>query len=349
VPSRIDVGILGATGVVGQQFVRRLAGHPWFRLRWLAASERSEGRRYREVVSWRVPGPPPAEAADLVVSLPTPAAAPRVLFSALDAAVAGELEETFARAGHIVISNARNHRMAPDVPLLVPEINASHTALLDEQRRVRGWGGAIVTNPNCSTAILDLALAPLTVFGLDAVTVTTLQAVSGAGYPGVASLDILGNVIPFIAGEEPKIETETRKILGRLAGGGVADHPVVVSAQTTRVPVVNGHTMAVSARLADRPTLAAVRRAMTEWIGDARMAELPSAPRPPLVLLDGDARPQPVLDAPAGDGMTVSVGRLRECPVLGVKFIALGDNTVRGAAGAAVLNAELLALEGRLS
>ena len=346
---QVDVGILGATGVVGQQFVRRLVRHPWFHLCWLAASERSEGRRYRDVVAWRWPTPIPSEVADLTLAGAAPEGAPRVVFSALDASVAGEVEEAFARAGHVVISNARNHRMASDVPLLVPEINPSHTALIDVQRRARGWSGAIVTNPNCSTAILDLALAPLRRFGLEQVTVTTMQALSGAGYPGVSSLDILGNIIPFIAGEEAKVENETKKILGALAGDVVSGHPVVVSAQTTRVPVINGHTVIVSARLSDRPAIEAVRDAMARYIGEGPVAGLPSAPAAPLVCVDDDDRPQPALDAGMGDGMTVAVGRIRACPVLGIKFVALGDNTVRGAAGAAILNAELLAAEGRLS
>lgn len=345
-----EVGVLGATGVVGQQFVRRLAAHPWFRLRWLSASERSEGKRYRDVVAWRWPSPIPPGAGHLIIAGPSAAGhAPRVLFSALDAAVAEDVEVAYARAGHVVISNARSHRMAADVPLLVPEINPSHTALLDAQRRARAWPGAIVTNPNCSTAILDLALAPLRVFGLEQVMVTTMQALSGAGVPGVPSLEILGNVIPFIAGEEAKVEMETRKILGSLEGPRVVDHPVVVSAQTTRVPVVNGHTAVVSVRLAERPSVAAVREAMTGFVGAGPVAGLPSAPAAPLVCFDEDNRPQPALDAGLGDGMTVSVGRIRACPVLGMKFVALGDNTVRGAAGVAILNAELLAVEGRLS
>lgn len=346
---QLDVGVLGATGVVGQQFIRRLAAHPWFRLRWVAASDRSAGKRYGDAVSWRWPTPIPAQAAGLTVAPPEPAGAPPILFSGLDASVAGEVEAAFARAGHTVISNARNHRMAPDVPLLVPEINPDHVAVLHAQRRQRGWPGAIVTNPNCSTAILALALAPLTPFGLEQVTVTTLQALSGAGYPGVASLDILGNIIPFIAGEEPKIETETRKILGRVTGDTIVDHPVVVSAQTTRVPVINGHTVVVSARLAAAPALEDVREAVARYAGDPRVSGLPTAPAQPVVWFDEDARPQPALDVGLGDGMSVSFGRLRACPVLGVKFVALGDNTVRGAAGAAILNAELLVAGGWLS
>jgi aspartate-semialdehyde dehydrogenase len=316
----------------------------------VSASERSEGKRYRDVVSWRWPTPIPTDFADLIVAGSSVSAdAPRVLFSALDAAVAEAVEAAFARAGHVVISNARNHRMAADVPLLVPEINPAHTVLLDAQHRSRAWSGAIVTNPNCSTAILNMALAPLRGFGLEQVMVTTMQALSGAGFPGVPSLEILGNVIPFIAGEEPKVEMETRKILGSLDGPRVVDHPVVVSAQTTRVPVVNGHTAVVSVRLAERPSVRAVRDAMAGFVGAGPVASLPSAPAAPLVCVDEDNRPQPALDVGLGDGMTVSVGRIRACPVLGIKFVALGDNTVRGAAGAAILNAELLAVEGRLS
>lgn len=346
---QLDVGVLGATGVVGQQFIRRLDRHPWFRLRWIAASDRSAGKRYADAVAWRWATPIPADAASLIVAAPVPDSAPSVVFSGLDASVAGDIEAEFARAGHTVISNARNHRMAADVPLLVPEINPDHTSLLTAQRRQRGWTGAIVTNPNCSTAILALALAPLVPFGLELVTVTTLQALSGAGYPGVPSLDIVGNIIPFIAGEEPKVETETRKILGALVGESIVDHPVIVSAQTTRVPVLNGHTAVVSARLASTPSIDDVREALIRYRGDARVAALPTAPERPVVWFSDDARPQPALDAGLGNGMSVSFGRLRACPVLGVKFVALGDNTVRGAAGAAILNAELLAAEGRLS
>src|SRR3990170_4627516 len=243
---RIEVGVLGATGMVGQQFIQALAGHPWFELTWLAASERSLGKTYADAAPWRLETPIPEGIAERTLESCTPGQGPRLVFSALDAGVAGDLERTFADAGHVVLSNARNHRMDPVVPLLVPEVNAEHLALLRVQAKKRAGKGAIVTNPNCSTVVLSMALAPLRAFGLRACLVSTMQAVSGAGYPGVPSLDILGNVIPFISGEEEKIETETRKILGALRGEAVEPHPVRVSAHTNRVPVVDGHTEAVS-------------------------------------------------------------------------------------------------------
>jgi aspartate-semialdehyde dehydrogenase len=271
------------------------------------------------------------------------------MFSALDATAANDIEPAFAKAGHIVISNARSYRMDPLVPLLIPEVNADHLALLPAQRRERGWRGAIVTNPNCSTVVLSMALAPLRQFGLRSVMVTTLQAVSGAGYPGVASLDILGNVVPAISGEEEKIESETQKILGTLQGDGVTPHAAVVSAQTTRVAVIDGHTESVSVALDARPEIAEVVAALESFRGRPQELELPTAPRQPIVCLAAPDRPQPRLDAEREGGMTVSVGRVRRCPVLGVKFIALGHNTIRGAAGAAVLNGELMHAEGLLA
>ena len=347
---QIDVGVLGATGMVGQQFIAQLAAHPWFRLMWVGASERSAGQQYRDAASWKLPTPPPPELAGLVVQEARPGrGAPELVFSAMDASVAGDIEEAFARAGHVVVSNARNHRMADDVPLLVPEINADHIALLESQRASRGWSGALVTNPNCSTVFLAMALAPLRQYGLEAVVVTTLQALSGAGYPGVASLDAIGNVVPFISGEEAKIEAEPRKILGSLEGGAVVPHPVVLSASATRVAVVNGHTESIAVRLASRPSLDEVRDALVSFTGAPQRHRLPSAPAQPIVYLSDDNRPQPRLDVDRDGGMTVTVGRLRTCPILGYKFFALGHNTVRGAAGAAVLNAELLVAEGVLA
>jgi aspartate-semialdehyde dehydrogenase len=343
---KIDVGVLGATGMVGQQFVNQLAAHPWFDLAWLAASERSEGRRYLEAAPWRLDVPPPAGLADRVVEAAVPSRGPRLVFSALDAHVAGEIEAAFAAAGHVVVSNARNHRMDASVPLLVPEVNADHLALVRRQAADKGWPGIIVTNPNCSTVVLTMALAPLLPFGLRQCLVTTMQAVSGAGYPGVPSLDVLGNVIPFISGEEEKIERETRKILGRLAGDHVEPHPVQVSAHTNRVPVVDGHTETVSVSLDASATEADLRAAIETFTGAPQRLGLPTAPARPVVYLDEPNRPQPRRDAGRGNGMTVSVGRLRRCPVLGWKFVALGHNTVRGAAGAAVLNAELMMAEG---
>ena len=345
---RIDVGILGATGTVGQQFLRLLAAHPWFRPAWLGASERSEGRAYSEAATWRLPSPLPDGIGRMRVDACVPGGAPRLVFSGLDAAAAKEIEPAFAAAGHIVVSNARNYRMEQDVPLLIPEINGDHLALVEHQKRVRGWSGAIVTNPNCSTVVLSMVLAALRPFQIERVMVTTLQAVSGAGYPGVASLDIVGNVIPFIPGEEEKMESETQKILGRLSGNAVTPHPMIVSAQTTRVPVVDGHTEAISIAFATPPSLAEARAALEGFHGAPQELGLPSAPCHPIAYLDRPERPQPRLDVERGDGMTVSVGRLRDCRVLHHKLVALGHNTVRGAAGAAILNAELMKAKGML-
>ncbi len=345
---RIDVGILGATGTVGQQFLRLLTDHPWFKPVWLAASERSEGRVYREAATWRLPTIPPPETERLRVEPCTPGRGPRLVFSALDAAAAQEIEPAFAAAGHIVVSNTRSFRMDPAVPLLIPEINADHLELVTRQRRDRGWTGAIVTNPNCSTVVIAMALAPLRPFGLQSVVVTTLQAVSGAGYPGVASLDILGNVIPAIGGEEEKVESEPQKILGALSNGAVLPHPVVISAHTTRVPVVDGHTAMISVSLQARPALDEVRRALEAFRGRPQELALPSAPPAPIVYHALPDRPQPRFDAERDGGMTVTVGRLRPCRMLGIKMVALGHNTVRGAAGAAVLNAELMLKDGWL-
>ncbi|MGH9314622.1 MAG: aspartate-semialdehyde dehydrogenase, partial [Vicinamibacterales bacterium] len=259
---RIDVGILGATGMVGQQLVRLLADHPWFKPAWLAASERSEGKRYSEAATWRLGGTAPRDAGDAIVQPCTPGRGPRLVFSALDAGPATDIEAAFARAGHIVVSNARSYRMEPDVPLLIPEVNAEHLGLVARQRRERGWSGAIVTNPNCATVVLAMVLAPLRPFGIRSVIVTTMQAVSGAGYPGVASLDIVGNVIPRIGGEEEKVESETQKILGALDGEAVKAHPAVVSAHTNRVPVIDGHTETISMALDARPSPDEVRAAL---------------------------------------------------------------------------------------
>jgi len=341
--SEIEVGVLGATGVVGQQFVSRLAGHPWFKLTWLAASERSEGKAYKSVAPWRLAAPMPAESADRMVEACVPGRGPKVVFSGLDASVAGEIEGAFAAAGHIVVSNARNFRMDPLVPLLIPEVNADHLALLPEQRAAKGWTGAIVTNPNCSTIVLAMALAPLRQFGIRSVIVSTMQAVSGAGYPGVPSLDILGNIVPFIGGEEEKMETETLKILG--SDGGRAPYEAAVSAHTNRVPVIDGHTMTVSVGFDTTPSIADLAAAIRGFSGRPQELKLPTAPQPALILMDEPNRPQPRLDVDLGGGMAVTVGRLRSCPVLHAKFVTLGHNTVRGAAGAAILNAELMHAE----
>ena len=345
---RIEVGVLGATGMVGQQFALQLADHPWFSLTWLAASERSEGRKYREAAPWRLPVPIPGDFADRQVEGCVPGRGPKVVFSALDASVAGDIEQAFAAAGHIVVSNARNYRMDSVVPLLVPEVNADHLALTSRQCATRGWKGAIVTNPNCSTVFLAMVLAALRDFEPRAVVVSTMQAVSGAGYPGVPSLDILGNVVPFIGGEEEKMESETKKILGRLNGDGVEPHPVAISAHTNRVPVVNGHTETVSVGFGVKPPEADVKSALVRFAGKPQQLKLPTAPVKAIEYLEEQNRPQPRLDVDRGSGMTVSVGRLRACRVLDYKLVVLGHNTVRGAAGAAVLNAELMHAEGRL-
>jgi aspartate-semialdehyde dehydrogenase len=344
--SQIEVGILGATGMVGQQFIALLADHPWFKVTWLGASQRSEGKPYHEAAAWRLPAALPEKIARMEVNAAKPGAAPRLVFSGLDSSVAGEIEGAFAQAGHFIISNSRNYRMEADVPLLIPEINADHLALLDVQGAGRGWKGRIVTNPNCSTIVLSMALAPLRPFGLKSVMITTLQAISGAGYPGVASWDILGNVIPFIDGEEQKIETETQKILGCYGKERVDPHPVVISASTTRVAVQDGHTESISVGLANRPPAEAIIDAFNSFRGKPQEMDLPSAPPQPVVYLTERNRPQPALDVDRGKGMTVSVGRLRPCPLLDYKFIALGHNTIRGAAGAAILNAELMHREG---
>jgi aspartate-semialdehyde dehydrogenase len=288
----------------------------------------------------------PPEAASRVVEACVPGRGPRLVFSGLDASVAGEIEGAFAAAGHIVVSNARNFRMDPLVPLLIPEVNPDHLAMVAEQRAARGWTGAIVTNPNCSTVMLALALAPLRPFGIRSAIVSTMQAVSGAGYPGVPSLDILGNLVPFIGGEEEKLETETRKILG--TDGGRVPHDLTVSAHCNRVPVVDGHTLTVSVALEARPSPAEIAEAMRAFTGRPQQLALPTAPHPALLVMDEPNRPQPRLDVDRGAGMTVCVGRIRPCSVLNARFVVLGHNTVRGAAGAAMLNAELMQADGWL-
>lgn len=345
---RIEVGILGATGTVGQQFIRLLDEHPWFQPAWLAASERSEGRAYREAATWRLSTPLPEHIAGRRVEACVPGQGPRLVFSGLDAGAATEIEPAFAAAGHIVVSNARSFRMDARVPLVIPEVNADHLALIPHQRQERGWPGALVTNPNCSTVVLSIVLAALRAFGITRVMVTTLQAVSGAGYPGVPSLDIVGNVVPYIHGEEEKIESETRKILGTIVDDGIVPHGMVVSAQTTRVPVLDGHTEAVSVAFDQPPSPTDARAALEEFRGRPQDLGLPSAPRAPVICLDAPDRPQPRLDVDRDRGMAITVGRLRACPVLDLKLVALGHNTVRGAAGAAILNAELMKVDGWL-
>jgi aspartate-semialdehyde dehydrogenase len=334
--------------MVGQEFVSFLRDHPWFHLTWLGASDRSAGKRYHEATTWRLGGETPAYVRDIVVSDSVPKGAPKLVFSAMDASVATEIEQAFANAGHAIVSNSRNHRMDADVPLLVPEANADHLELLQTQQQVRGWPGAIVTNPNCSTVVLVMALAPLKQFGIKKAIVTTMQAISGAGYPGVASLDILGNVVPFIGGEEPKMESETQKILGTFAGTKIEPLDAKVSASCNRVPVVDGHTICVSVEFEKKPTEAEIIAALNSFRGVPQQKKLPSAPAQPVIYMEQENRPQPRRDVERENGMAVFVGRLRKCPVLDYKFVALGHNTVRGAAGAAVLNAELMKVQGML-
>ena len=344
----IEVGILGGTGMVGQHFIRFLEGHPWFKLTWLGASDRSAGKQLRDATAWRLEGDMPLRASEIVVSESKPGNAPRIVFSAMDASVATEIEREFAGAGHVVVSNSRNHRMELDVPLMVPEVNASHLQLVHVQQRKRGWKGMIVTNPNCSTITLTMALAPMVQFGIERIFATTMQAVSGAGYPGVPSMDILANVIPFIGSEEEKMQVETQKILGAFSNGQVTPLDARVSAQCNRVPVVDGHTVAASVGFSSKPNLEDLRRAISEFRGVPQQRKLPSAPPSPVIYMEQADRPQPRRDAGRENGMSVFVGRLRECPVLDVKFVACGHNTIRGAAGAAVLNAELMISEGFL-
>jgi aspartate-semialdehyde dehydrogenase len=347
---RIPVGILGATGMVGQHFIHFLEGHPWFDLTWLGASERSAGKAYRDAATWHLSGSMPGGVASQIVQESKPGPnVPKLVFSAMDASIATEIERAFAEAGHMVVSNSRNHRMEPDVPLLVPEANPDHLKLLAHQGKQRGWAGRIVTNPNCSTIVLTMALAPLRQFGIDRVLVTTMQAISGAGYPGVSSIDINANVVPYIGGEEEKMQQETQKILGCFSGDRIQPLAATVSAHCNRVPVFDGHTIAVSVSLSAKPTLEQVREAMESFTATPQHRKLPSAPPRPIIYMEEKDRPQPRKDVDRERGMACFAGRLRECPVLGYKFVALGHNTVRGAAGAAVLNAELMHSEGLLS
>lgn len=346
---KIEVGVLGATGMVGQHFVKFLRNHPWFELTWVGASDRSAGKLYKEATQWRLEGDLPARIGELTVQPCDPAnKPPKLVFSAMDAGVATEIEQAMAAAGHAVVSNSRNHRMEADVPLMVPEINFDHLKVIPQQQKNRGWKGMIVTNPNCSTIVMTLGLAPLKPFGIKRILCATMQAVSGAGYPGVASMDILGNVIPYIGSEEPKMETETQKILGELVGDQFQPLAAKVSAHCNRVPVVDGHMVCVSVELEQKPGLEALRKAFDSYTSVPQQKGLPSAPPRPVLYLDAADRPQPRRDVDRDGGMTVTVGRLRECPVFDYKFIACGHNTVRGAAGAAVLNAELMYSEGLL-
>lgn len=351
---KLEVGILGATGMVGQRFVSLLERHPWFDMAWLAASDRSAGKTYAEACSWHLRAAMPAAAREMMVHECKPDGShrdqiPLLLFSSLDSKVAGEVEHAFAQAGHVVVSNSSNYRMEPDVPLLIPEVNHEHLALVRVQRQRRGWKGMIVTNPNCTTIGLVMSLAPLErTFGLEKVLLTSMQAVSGAGYPGVPTLDILGNVIPYIKSEEEKVEQETQRLLGKLVDGHVRPGDFAVSAHCNRVMVEDGHTESISVALKSKPKLEDLIEAWRSYRSLPQERKLPSAPAHPIVVREEKDRPQPRFDVETEGGMATVVGRARPCPVLQFKYTALSHNTIRGAAGAALLNAELMKSEGYL-
>jgi aspartate-semialdehyde dehydrogenase len=347
--AKLPVGILGATGIVGQRFIQALEDHPWFEVAWLAASERSEGKKYEEAAKWKLTTPIPGRVAGMRVSEASPEGAPRIIFAALDGAIARELEPRFAAAGKVVITNSSALRMNDDVPLVIPEVNADHITLLERQQWHKS-GGFVVANANCSAIGLVMALSPLRQFGIEKVMAVTMQAISGAGYPGVASLDILGNVIPYISSEEEKMERETQKMLGTLNGSSVKLAPFAMSAQCNRVSVEDGHTESISVAFAHKPSAEEIKSA---WKDSAitsaiRGLELPSAPKQPVIYDERVDRPQPRLDVNRGGGMSAVVGRLRPCSVLDWKFTVLSHNVIRGAAGAAILNAELLKAKGYL-
>jgi len=348
--TKIPVGILGATGVVGQRFVQMLENHPWFEVAWLAASDRSEGRLYSEAAHWHLKTVMPSRVAQMRVAQAQPEGAPKVIFAALDASIAAEMEPRFAAAGCAVITNSSALRMQSDVPLVIPEINPDHMKLIESQAWRKKSGGFVVTNPNCSAIGLVMALKPLqNAFGIETVMAVTMQAVSGAGYPGVASLDILGNVIPYIPKEEEKMVEETKKLLGRLNGAGIVSGNFAMSTHCNRVAVEDGHMESVSLKLKKKAQPEEIIRAWNGFRSLPQELRLPSAPEQPVHYADAANRPQPRFDVNAGAGMTATVGRLRPCEVLDWKFTVLSHNTIRGAAGAAVLNGELLKAQGYLS
>jgi aspartate-semialdehyde dehydrogenase len=348
-PTKTPVGILGATGMVGQRFVQLLEHHPWFEVAWLAASDRSEGRSYGDAARWKMKTPLPPRVAEMQVSPASPEGAPKIIFAALDSSIAAEMEPRFAAAGCFVVTNSSALRMQADVPLVIPEVNPDHIQMIECQGWRKKSGGFVVTNPNCSAIGLVLALKPLQDrFGIETVMAVTMQAVSGAGYPGVASLDILGNVIPYISKEEEKMEEETRKLLGKLNGSGVISAKFGMSAHCNRVAVEDGHTESVSVKLKKKARTEEIIEAWNEFRSVPQELKLPSAPEHPVRYTGSADRPQPRLDVEYGNGMTTTVGRLRPCGVLDWKFTVLSHNTIRGAAGAALLNAELLKVRGYL-
>jgi aspartate-semialdehyde dehydrogenase len=343
--AKIKAGVLGATGAVGQRFIEGLKEHPWFELTSLAASERSAGKKYSEAARWRLESEMPAEIGEMtVVNVDPREVDADIVFSALPAADAKTVEPAFAAAGCAVASNTSSYRMVADVPLLIPECNQEHLDIIKIQQENRGWenGGYLTTNPNCTTIMFTLALKPLMKFGIETVHVASMQAVSGAGYEGVPSMAILGNIIPYIGGEEEKVETEPQKILGTFDGEKIINADFTVSASCHRVPVMDGHTEAIWVTMRDNPTPAEVRQAMLDF--DPKLGDLPTSPKKALIVKDEADRPQPRLDRNRGNGMSVSVGRIRS----GIRFICIGHNTVRGAAGASILNAELMVKKGLL-
>ncbi len=344
---KVRVAVLGATGTVGQRFIQLLDGHPWFEIAALVGSERSAGRRYGEAARWVLDTPMPEQVRAMTVlgddaQLDTP-----LVFSALPSKTAGAIEQRLAREGHIVCSNASDHRMDSDVPLLIPEVNPEHLELIAVQRRRRGWSGAIVTNPNCTATGPTMALRPLhDAFGVTKLLLVSMQALSGAGYPGVPSYDAIDNVMPYIGGEEPKVETEPQKMLGTLRDGAVELAPFVISAHCNRVPVLEGHLECLSVAFVHKPSLDELTAVLRNFRALPQELNLPSAPPQPLIVRDEPDRPQTRRDRDAGRGMSTTVGRLRACPILDYKFVCLSHNTIRGAAGGSLLNAELMYAQG---
>lgn len=340
--SKIKVGVLGATGAVGQRFIQLLADHPWFEISALGASERSAGKPYHEAVNWKMDTDIPESIKNTVVSSCEPTMDCKLVFSGLDASVAGEIEESFAKAGYAVVSNAKNYRTEADVPLLIPEVNPDHLEVVAKQK-ARGWEGFIITNPNCVAIPMSLALKPIhDLAGIDKVFVTTMQAVSGAGYPGVPSMDIYDNVVPYISGEEPKVESEPKKILGAYDESGFTDADITISSQCNRVATRDGHLLNIAFSTKQKVSAEEIKNALQNFTALPQELDLPSAPKHPVFYHEDDFRPQTYFDRNRENGMSVTVGRLRECSILDYKLAVLGHNTIRGAAGAAILNAELL-------
>lgn len=344
--NKIKVGILGATGSVGQKFIELLKDHPWFEIAELGASERSAGKKYADAANWIMKSPPQNQVADMIVKECVPNFESKLIFSGLDSSVAGEIETDFANAGYFVISNSRNHRFDKDVPLMIPEVNAEHLKLIESQP----YTGGIVTNPNCSTIGMVLALKPLhDAFKIKKINVVTMQALSGGGYPGVSSMDILDNVIPYIGGEEEKMETEPRKILGKIDDGEIElENNIAISAQCNRVAVIDGHLETIQVEFETKPTKEEIIEVWNSFKAEPQKLDLPFAPKKPVHYFDEPNLPQPKLQRDIENGMSASVGRLREDSIFHYKFIVLSHNTVRGAAGGTILNAELLKANGYL-